>query len=202
MKVLVILAHPDRASLNHAIAAAAVARLKRNGHQVLLRDLYREKFDCVLRAAEIPEKARLPETIADYCRELVTADGIIVVHPNWWGQPPAILKGWIDRVFRAGVAYKFLEGDKGEGVPVGLLKIRMAVVFNTANTAMARERKTFGDPLHLIWKNCIFDLCGVGGFERKVFAVVVTSTPKQRRQWLREVTETVNRCFPRRTAKR
>jgi putative NADPH-quinone reductase len=202
MKVLVILAHPDKASLNHAIAAAAMAQLRRNGHQVLCHDLYREKFDGILRAAEIPQGVLLPEAIADHCRELVTADGIIVVHPNWWGQPPAILKGWIDRVFRAGVAYKFLEGDKGEGVPVGLLKIRMAVVFNTANTPTAREKKMFGDPLQLIWKNCIFNLCGVAGFERKVFAVVVTSTPTQRRQWLREVAETVNRCFPRRTAKR
>lgn len=202
MKVLVILAHPDSESFNHAIAAVAVARLKKNDHQVLFHDLYREKFECAMPAPEIPEGTRIHEAIAGYCRELVAVNGIIVVHPNWWGQPPAILKGWIDRVFRAGVAYKFLEGDKGEGVPVGLLKTRMAVVFNTADTSMDREKKTFGDPLQLIWKNCIFGLCGVGAFERKVFAVVVTSTPKQRRQWLREVNEIVNRCFPRRTTKR
>jgi len=62
------------------------------------------------------------------------------------GQPPAVLKGWVDRVFRAGVAYKFLEGDKGDGVPVGLLKIRTAIVFNTSNTPPVREKKVFGDP--------------------------------------------------------
>jgi len=54
-----------------------------------------------------------------------------VVHPNWWGQPPAILKGWIDRILRPGVAYQFLEGDAGEGVPVGLLKAETALIFNT-----------------------------------------------------------------------
>jgi NAD(P)H dehydrogenase (quinone) len=51
-----------------------------------------------------------------HCREIADVDGIIV-HPNWWGQPPAILKGWVDRVLRPGVAYRFLEGDAGEGVP-------------------------------------------------------------------------------------
>jgi len=44
------------------------------------------------------------------------------------------LKGWIDRIFRPGVAYEFNEGDKGEGIPVGLLKAKKAIVFNTSNT--------------------------------------------------------------------
>ena len=49
-------------------------------------------------------------------------------------QPPAILKGWIDRVMRPGVAYEFLEGGSGKGVPNGLLKAKAALVFNTSNT--------------------------------------------------------------------
>ena len=54
--------------------------------------------------------------------EISVADGVVIIHPNWWGQSPAILKGWVDRVIRPGVAYEFLEDDKGEGVPCGLLK--------------------------------------------------------------------------------
>ena len=50
------------------------------------------------------------------------ADGIIAIHPNWWGQPPAMLKGWIDRVLRPDVACKFLEGDGGEGTEVHVSK--------------------------------------------------------------------------------
>lgn len=57
------------------------------------------------------------------------------------GQPPAILKGWVDRVIRAGVAYEFAEGDSGEGVPIGLLKAKSALVFNTSNTLEERELK-------------------------------------------------------------
>jgi len=45
------------------------------------------------------------------------ASGIVIVHPNWWGQPPAILKGWVDRVLRPGVAYEFTEGDQGKVSP-------------------------------------------------------------------------------------
>ncbi len=67
--------------------------------------------------------------------------------------PPAILKGWVDRVIRPGVAYEFLEGDGGEGVPCGLLRARAVLVFNTGNTYLEREMKIFGDPLETIWKN-------------------------------------------------
>jgi len=110
--------------------------------------------------------------------------------------PPAILKGWIDRVLRPEVAYRFVEGDKGEGVPVGLLKARAAIVFNTANTPDGREKECFGDPLETLWKKCVFDLCGVKNVHHRTFAVVVTSTPGQRADWLTEARETVQRLFP------
>jgi putative NADPH-quinone reductase len=117
---------------------------------------------------------------------LAAADGMVIVHPNWWGQPPAVLKGWIDRVVRPGVACRFVGGDAGEGVPVGLLKAKAAVVLNTSNTPEAREQEAFGDPLEAIWKRCIFDLCGVRNVRRRLFTVAVTSTPEQRQTWLAE----------------
>jgi putative NADPH-quinone reductase len=134
--------------------------------------------------------------VARHCEEIAVADGIVIVHPNWWGMPPAIFKGWIDRVLRPEVAYRFVEGDQGEGVPVGLLKAKAAIVFNTANTPEERERKVFGDPLETLWKNCVFDLCGVKNVQRRTFAVVITSTPQQRAAWLAEVRETVQQFFP------
>jgi putative NADPH-quinone reductase len=139
----------------------------------------------------------LPSLVATHCREIAWADGIVIVHPNWWGQPPAILKGWIDRVLRAGVAYRFAEGDQGEGVPVGLLRAHAALVFNTANTPEQRERTVFQDPLETIWKNCVFEMCGVPKFYRKMFRVVVTSTTEQRQAWLEEVARTVRDYLPR-----
>ena len=196
MQISLIVAHPDNKSFNSAIARRCSETLTANGHSVFFHDLYEEEFDSLLPAEEIPRTAELPKEIKVHCDEIARADGIIIVHPNWWGQPPAILKGWIDRVIRPGVAYQFIEGDSGEGVPVGLLKAKSALVFNTSNTDSGREAEVFNDPLETIWKNCNFDLCGVHDFHRKMFSVVVTSSEKQRFDWLSEVSETVKRYFP------
>jgi putative NADPH-quinone reductase len=188
-KLSLILAHPRPGSFNHAIAATALHTLETQGHEVRFHDLYQENFDPVLPAPELEREAFLAPLLAQHCREIAQAQGIVIVHPNWWGQPPAILKGWVDRVIRPEVAYRFREGDSGEGVPEGLLQAKAGVVFNTSNTPRERERAVFGDPLENLWKNCIFGLCGVGLFYRKNFTVVVTSTPAQREIWLEEVRE-------------
>jgi NAD(P)H dehydrogenase (quinone) len=197
MKVLVVLAHPDAGSLNHAIAGVAVTALGENGHEVLYHDLYAEKFDPLLPVPELCREAPLDPVLERHCRELAEAGGIVVVHPNWWGQPPAILKGWIDRTFRAGVAYRFAEDDCGDGVPAGLLPARAALVFNTSNTPARREDEVFGDPLETLWRNCIFGLCGVQEFGRVMYRPVCTSTPDQRAAWLADVAARTARCFPR-----
>ncbi len=196
MNVSIILAHPDPYSFNHAIAQTAQKTLQRNGYNVILHDLCAEKFDPLLPALEIPKEADLPQEIALHCQEIAAAHGIIIVHPNWWGQPPAIMKGWIDRVIRPGIAYQFLDGDSGEGVPVGLLKARAALVFNTSNTSTQRELSVFGDPLQRIWKDCIFDLCGVTTFYREMYNIVTTSTAEQRQRWLARVQDVVAEYFP------
>lgn len=196
MKISVILAHPDKKSFNHAIATTAVELLKQNGHEIFFHDLYEEKFDPILPTEEIPRDATLPSEIERHCREISAVGGVVIIHPNWWGQPPAILKGWIDRVIRPGVAYEFIGDDKGEGVPCGLLKIKTAVVFNTSNTATEREEKVFGDPLETIWKNCIFGLCGIKNFYRRMFNIIVISSEAQRKGWLQEVRQTLDQYFP------
>jgi len=198
MKVMVILAHPHpgRESFNHAIAETAVKTLEKNGHTVFFHDLYRENFNPLIPHGEIPDSAELPAEIEQHCSEISSAEGIIIIHPNWWGQPPAIMKGWVDRIIRPNVAYKFLEGDSGEGIPIGLLKAKAALVFNTGNTSGEREMKLFGDPLETLWKNCIFHFCGVKEFHRRMFGVVITSTLDERKRWLAEVEQTVNEYFP------
>ena len=186
MKILIILGHPDSDSLNHAIAHAIRDDLLRDGHDVIFHDLYEEEFFPLLAAEEIPESGIIDSIVEAHCNELASADGIVIVHPNWWGQPPAILKGWVDKVFRPGVAYRFEEGDAGEGIPIGLLNATTAIVINTSNTPAPREQAAFGDPLESIWRRCIFDLCGVRNFHRRVFSVVVTSTVEQRLDWIEE----------------
>jgi putative NADPH-quinone reductase len=196
MNASVVLAHPAPGSFNHAIADTAVHALRAAGHRVAFHDLYQEQFPPLFSAAEIQQTAELDPAVARHCAEIAVADGIIIVHPNWWGMPPAILKGWIDRVLRPEIAYRFVANDKGEGVPLGLLKARAAIVFNTANTPDEREREVFGDPLDALWKKCVFDLCGVCTVHRRTFSVIVTSALQQRVAWLDEVSTTVTRYFP------
>ena len=191
MQISLILAHPDPLSFNHAIAYKVFEELKLRDHEVCFHDLYKEKFNPLLTREELANDADLPDTIKQHCEEIAAADGIVIVHPNWWGQPPAILKGWVDRVIRPGVAYEFREGNAGEGVPKGLLKARAALVYNTSNTKSAREQSVFGDPLESIWKHCIFGFCGVTNFHRRMFNVVVTSSVSQRENWLDSVRQDI-----------
>jgi NAD(P)H dehydrogenase (quinone) len=196
LKISVILGHPYPKSFNHAIAVTVVNTLKNAGHQVLFHDLGAEGFDPVIQAVELAEDRAGDQLVEQHCREIRVAEGIIVIHPNWWGQPPAILKGWVDRVLRPGVAYAFEAGDSGGGVPVGLLRAEAALVFNTANTPAEREDAVFGDPLETIWRNCIFHFCGVSRFCRKIYRVVADSTCAERQEWLEETRRTVDEYFP------
>jgi len=195
MNVLIILGHPDSNSFNHAIAETCKNILITNGHTVIFHDLQKDGFNPIINANEIPKHGQIDNVIKKHCDDLVKSDGIIIIHPNWWGQPPAIMKGWIDRVIRPGVAYEFAEGDNGEGTPIGLLKAQVGLVFNTSNTSEYRENNIFKDPLETIWKNCIFDFCGVERFERKMFRIIVTSDLKQRQAWLSEVETIIDKHF-------
>jgi NAD(P)H dehydrogenase (quinone) len=96
MNISVILAHPVADSFDHAIAEAVLAQLRQNCRKVSFHDLYREAFDPLLPSEEIAAGSMLPPYIAAYCEEIEIADSLVFVHPNWWGQPPAVLKGWVD----------------------------------------------------------------------------------------------------------
>ncbi len=192
MKVLVVIGHQAKGSFCHAIAETAIQTLKSAGHEVVYHDLYDEQFDPILPQHEIPKQAELPPAVKQHCDEVLSADGYVIVHPNWWGQLPAVLKGWIDRVFRQGVAYEFAAG----GAINGFLKGKTAQVFTTSNTPRDVELQWFGDPLENWWKICVFDFCGLSDFERRNFESMVMSTPEQRQTWLSEVQEIVRRRFP------
>ncbi|HOM17725.1 MAG TPA: NAD(P)H-dependent oxidoreductase [Thermoguttaceae bacterium] len=190
MKVLVLVANPNPGSFCHAIAQTAKEQLQSQGHQVTFHDLYAERFDPLLPVGEIPKDAPLDPVIQHHCQEVGQAEGFVVVHPNWWSMPPAILKGWIDRVFRQGVAYTFTK----DGVQ-GFFQGRRAVVFTTSNTPRDIELSVFGDPLENLWKTCIFGFCGLENFYRRNFEPIIESTLQQRQAWLQEVRQIVRERF-------
>ena len=192
MSVLVILGHQRPGSFNHTIADVVVEELKSLGHEVVFHDLYAEKFDPILPQEEIKCDGDLAPVIQRHCDEAIAADGFVVIHPNWWGMPPAVLKGWIDRVFRQGTIYGF----SAAGVTSKLAGKR-ALVLTTSNTPRDDELRLYGDPLENLWKNCIFGLLGVTDFARRNFESIIMSTPEQRAEWLDQTRQLVHERFGR-----
>ncbi len=187
MRALSIVAHPNtNNSLSHAMDVVARAVLARRGYEIAHHDLYAEGFDPVHRTGE-GGTASSDALVEQHCAELTKADVILVSHPNWWGQPPAILKGWIDRVFRLDTAYAYPHGAGFDAPPVGLLSAKCAFVFNTSNTSSRREMEVFGDPLQRLWSDCVFGFCGVGKVVRRMYGPVTGSTPEERAEWLTQV---------------
>jgi NAD(P)H dehydrogenase (quinone) len=187
MLALIIVASPNPGSFCHAMTSVAIEALAEGGYEIALHDLYAESFEPIQPTGEQSNTSSTDQLVEEHCVQLATAELILVFHPNWWGQLPAILKGWVDRVFRLNTAYGYPIGVGPEGVPVGLLRARQALVFNTSNTPPEREAELFGDPLQTIWKNCIFGLCGVPSVVRRMYSPVSASTAEQRSEWLVEV---------------
>jgi len=189
---LVVVAHPDPASFNHALAHAVAASWAAAGIVVKVRDLHAERFDPVLTLDEQRGRPATDPLVRDHIADVQSSRLLAIVHPNCWGAPPAIMKGWIDRVFAQDAAYAFEKGSGGGDVPIGLLAIERALVLNTGNTPVAREQEVFGDPLDRIWRQCVLHYCGVTQVERELFAVVADSTRQQRQIWLSRAAELAN----------
>lgn len=203
MRITLLLAHPRPHSFNHAVAAAIVSALDDGGHAVTAHDLYDEGFDPLLRAEECFTTGTTVEEllsrsddplVAQHRQEIGCAEGLVVVHPNWWGKPPAILAGWLDRVLVPGVAYRLAEAT---GKPDGLLAVASALVVNTTDTPTEREAETFGDPLESIWTRCVLPYCGAARVERLVLGPVTESTTEQRADWLRQAADRATTMFGR-----
>lgn len=132
MRVVVILAHPNPASFNHAVAERVVSTLRSGGHSVILHDLYAEGFAAAMSAAERHayhgESPVLDPLVAEHIADLQDCDGLVFVYPTWWSSLPAILKGWFERVMVPGVGFVFDEKHK---VRPGITNVRRLVGIST-----------------------------------------------------------------------
>lgn len=140
MRVLVIYCHPRPDSFSAALRDAAVAGLTGSGHAVELRDLYAEGFDPVLstRQREVYfDEAENPLGLEDHVAALRRAEGLLLVYPTWWFGMPALLKGWLDRVWLPGVAFHL-------GGPTALKPL-------LTNIRRIGVVTTYGSPAWLLW---------------------------------------------------
>lgn len=185
MQIGVYLAHPRPGSFNHAVFDAVVEELRGRGATVSAHDLCAEGFPPLLSAEEtgtVEAASRAHDAqVAQHRAEVAALDAMVFVHPNWWGMPPAVLTGWVQRVFVPGVAYKL---GTAEGEPAGLLKAGRALVLNTSDTPADREEGEFGDPLQRIWAACVLPYVGVSDVRRLVFRTVTDSADEERAAWL------------------
>ncbi len=132
MKTYLVYCHPDRDSFVAAARDCALAGLRAAGHDVRVTDLYEERFRPELSAWERTHHLDPPATkpeIAEHADNLRWCDTLVFVYPTWWSGQPGMLKGWIDRVWVAGVAYELPPG--ANRITPLLRNIRRLVVITT-----------------------------------------------------------------------
>ena len=132
MRVVVVVAHPDPDSFNHAIASTAIASLTRAGHAVTVLDLYAEEFRTAMSRDEQQayhgDRPLLDPTAERHAGIIKQAEALVFVYPTWWSTVPAILKGWLERVMVPGVGFVF---DEKQRVRRGLTDVRRVVGIST-----------------------------------------------------------------------
>jgi NAD(P)H dehydrogenase (quinone) len=130
MRLLLLYSHPLPDSFTAAARDAALQAAQAAGHQTRLIDLYAEGFEPRLSAADLrsyPDPEALPASLDSHAEALLWAEGLIFVHPTWWSGPPAILAGWLQRLWRPGIAFHISE----QGLRPGLPNIRLIGVITT-----------------------------------------------------------------------
>lgn len=132
MKALLVSAHPCADSYSHAISAAANRGLVTAGHEVLTLDLYDCEFSAAMTKADLEvyraEQPPIDPLVREHGRLVKAADALVFVYPTWWSGPPAILKGWLERVLVPGIAFTF--DDQGKVQPA-LMHIQRIVGIST-----------------------------------------------------------------------
>ncbi|MBF0386072.1 MAG: NAD(P)H-dependent oxidoreductase [Candidatus Omnitrophica bacterium] len=185
MKYLIIYAHPNPKSFNAAIKEQVVSYLKSKGKEVVVRDLYQLGFNPTLSGNDFAQflQGQIPLDIKKEQELIGEADTLIIIHPIWWFNLPAILKGYIDRVFSHGFAYKFADGEIK-----GLLTGKNVIIINTTGGPQENyENFGYKDALKLTICNGIFAFCGMSVKSHKFFYAVPTVSNDARTKMLEEI---------------
>jgi putative NADPH-quinone reductase len=173
-----VLAHPKASSFNGAILNRIRDELEKKGHEVDIWDLYALGFNPVLPLSEIQRGFSIDPLVQRASESLRKADAYLFIHPVWWGGMPAILKGFVDRVFRSGVAFDFIKNGTGE------LEKHMPFQGKKALVIMTTDSETdFISSHELLWTEGIGVFCGMD-FHFRTFWNLFFSTYERRKSFL------------------
>ncbi|MDR3023432.1 NAD(P)H-dependent oxidoreductase [Chryseobacterium sp.] len=181
-KIAIINGHPNKDSFNFGIADAYRAGAVETGAEVkeiVIREL---KFNPNLQFG-YQKRMELEPDLMKAWEIIQWADHLVWVHPVWWGGFPALMKGFIDRLFLPGMAYKYRENsvwwDK-------LLKGKTAHIITTLDQPGWYYRMFFGRPSVNQLKKSILEYCGVKPVKLTYIGIIRNSKDEQRSQWLRK----------------
>ena len=182
-KILIINGHPDRDSYNAALVKAyATGASQQANSSVEVLHLIDLEFDLILRYGYKKRTALEPDLLR--AQELLQeADHTVWVYPTWWGGMPALLKGFIDRVFLPGFSFSYQENSPFQKQ---LMKGKTARVLTTMDAPVWYYRLVYGNPGHKAMKRVILGFCG---YKVRFFTMgdLRGSSAKQRQQWLEKV---------------
>ena len=176
--VLVIYAHPRRGSFGEALKDALLAGMRPGTTEVRVHDLYAEKFDPLLR--DVAENARRPDTLRLQA-DVRWAERLVFVCPVWWTSVPAILKGYLDRVFTEDFSFRYTPF----GMPEGLLVGKRAYLIGTCDTPLFMLPLTGGRLGFKGIQRGVLQFCGIRPVSTHLFGSVYASTAARRGAWLR-----------------
>ncbi len=158
MKNLIVYAHPNPASLNHFFKQIVVETLENSNQEIVVRDLNEINFNPVLSLDDMNGQ-RMGQVAADVSKEqdfIKWSDRIIFIYPIWWTGMPAIMKGYIDRVFSYGFAYRY-----DQGIQKGLFTGKKAIIINSHGKSNEEYAESGIDKaLALTSDKGIFNYCG------------------------------------------
>lgn len=190
MKHLIVYAHPNGASLNGQIKNTVESTLLQKGHQVVVRNLNELGFNPVLSSGDIlcQLTGTTSHDIAVEQQFISWADCITFIYPIWWTGMPAIMKGYIDRVFTYGFAYRY---DKG--VQKGLLTGKSTIIINThGKSKQEYEQNGMHTALLMTSDKGIFEYCGFDVKQHLFFDGADRAYTEKVENWKQELTTMYN----------